>query len=155
MAGLVRALLLSLFGIACAAGSAAAGPLTVTDAWIRATPPGAATAAAYLTITNTGAADRLLGAATPAARGAELHTHVEEGGLHRMVHLTDGIELPAGEALRLAPGGLHVMLVDLATPLTPGKTVMLSLRFAAAGELAIEVPVVDGRASPTATHSGR
>jgi copper(I)-binding protein len=155
MAGLVRTLVLSLFGVSCAAGSAAAGPLTVTDAWIRATPPGVATAAAYLTITNTGAADRLVGAATPAARGAQLHTHTEEGGLHGMVHLADGIAVPAGEALRLAPGGLHLMLVDLAAPLTPGTTVRLSLRFVAAGQLAIEVPVVDGRASPAATQSGR
>lgn len=155
MAGLVRALLLSLSGISCAAGSAAAGTLAVTDAWIRATPPGAATAAAYLTITNTGAADRLVGAATPAARSAELHTHVEEGALHRMVHLTNGIAVPAGEAVRLTPGGLHLMLVDLATPLTPGTTVRLSLRFATAGQLEIEVPVVDARASPAAAHGGR
>ncbi len=72
-----------------------------------------------------------------------------------MVHLTGGIAVPAGEALRLTPGGLHLMLVDLATPLTPGTTVVLSLRFATAGQLEIDVPVVDGRASPTATHTER
>jgi copper(I)-binding protein len=48
----------------CAAGSVAAEPLTSADAWIRAAPPGARTAAAYLTISNAGPADCLLGGAT-------------------------------------------------------------------------------------------
>ena len=137
-----------LFG---AAGSAAAGPLTITDAWIRATPPGARTAAAYLTIANTGAADRLLGGATPAARSVEVHTHVDERGLQRMVRLAE-LGLPAGETVRLTPGGLHLMLVDVAAPLAAGASVTLSLRFAAAGTLELEVPVVDARASSPTTH---
>ena len=41
----------------------------------------ARTAAAYLTIANTGAADRLLRGTTPAARAVEVHTHVDERGL--------------------------------------------------------------------------
>ena len=132
-------------------GSAAAGPLTITDAWIRATPPGARTAAAYLTIANTGAADRLLGGATPAARSVEVHTHVDERGLQRMVRLAE-LGLPAGETVRLTPGGIHLMLVDVAAPLAAGASVTLSLRFAAAGTLELEVPVVDARASSPTTH---
>ena len=147
MAHLERALIFLAFG---AAGSAAAGPLTITDAWIRATPPGARTAAAYLTIANTGAADRLLRGTTPAARAVEVHTHVDERGLQRMVRLAE-LSLPAGETVRLTPGGLHLMLVDVVAPLAAGASVTLSLRFAAAGTLEIEVPVVDARASsPTA-----
>ena len=130
-----------------AGAGAAAEPPTVTDAWVRATPPGATTAAAYLTITNAGAADRLLGAATSAARAVEIHTHVVDGGLHRMVRVED-LTLPAGEAVRLEPGGLHLMLVDLATPLAAATTVALSLRFANAGTLELEVPVVDARTAP-------
>jgi copper(I)-binding protein len=125
---------------------AAAEPPTVTDAWVRATPPGATTAAAYLTITSA-AADRLLGAATSAARGVEIHAHVTEGGLHRMVRLAE-LTLPTEEAVRLEPGGLHLMLVDLATPLAAGTTVALSLRFANAATLELEVPVVDARTGP-------
>ncbi len=148
MAHLERALIFLALG---AAGSAAAGPLTVTDAWIRATPPGARTAAAYLTIANTGAADRLLGGTTPAARTVEVHTHVDERGLQRMVRLAE-LGLPAGETVRLTPGGLHLMLVDVAAPLAAGASVTLSLSFAAAGTLEIEVPVVDARATSPTTH---
>jgi copper(I)-binding protein len=125
--------------------------LAITEAWIRATPPGARTAAAYLTITNTGTADRLLGGTTPLARALEVHTHVSEGGLLRMERLGE-LALPAGESVRLEPGGLHLMLVDVAAPLAAGARVALSLRFAVAGTLEIEVPVIDARASGPTAH---
>ena len=100
------------------AASAAAAPPTVTDAWIRATPPGALTAAAYLTITSAGVADRLVAAATPAAGAVEIHTHVAEAGSQRMVRVAE-LTLPAGEAVRLTPDGQHLMLIDIKTPMVP------------------------------------
>ena len=146
---LARTLLLFLVG---SAGSAAAGPMTVTDAWIRATPPGVPTAAAYLTITNAGAADRLLGAATPAAQAVELHAHVEDGGLHRMERLAE-VAVPAGAVVRLEPAGLHLMLVDIAAPLAAGMRVPLTLHFATVGEIELEIPVVDARTSSATVHA--
>ena len=126
----------------------------ISGAWIRATPPGARTAAAYLTIRNGGPADRLLGAVSPAARELQLHTQVSEAGRQRMVHLTE-IPLPAGDTIRLEPGGLHLMLVDIAAPLAPGTEVELSLRFAAAAPIVIAVPVVDARAGAAPAHDRR
>ena len=149
MTNLVRALALMALLMR---GPAAAGQLTITAAWARATPPGARTAAAYLTIANgSGAADTLLGASTPSARSVEIHTHVAEGGLQRMVELAE-LTLPAGEAVLLEPGGLHLMLIDLAAPLAAGATVALTLRFAAAGTVELEVPVIDARSSPPPSH---
>jgi copper(I)-binding protein len=138
----------------CVAGAAgAAEPPSVADAWIRATPPGARTGAAYLTITSRGAADRLLGAATPAARVVEIHTHVVDGGMSRMVRLAD-LALPAGKPVKLEPGGLHLMLLDLTAPLAAGSTVAVTLQFATAGAVELQVPVVDARtgAAPPARH---
>jgi periplasmic copper chaperone A len=140
MVSIVRGLVL----LAMSAAAAAAEPVSIRDAWIRATPPGARTAAAYLTIVNSGPEDRLLGGATPAAERLEVHTHVTEGGMSRMVRL-DALELPAGETQRLEPGGLHLMLIDVAAPLTPGMTVPVSLELASGGRLQIDVPVVDAR----------
>jgi copper(I)-binding protein len=134
--------------------AAAAEPPAIADAWIRAAPPGARTAAAYLTITSTSAGDRLLGAATPAAAAVEIHTHVVEAGMSRMVRLPE-LTLPAGETVRLEPGGLHLMLLDVSGPLAAGTKVAMSLRFAEAGTVEIEVPVVDARAGaavPRASH---
>ena len=133
------------------AASAAAAPPIVTDAWIRATPPGAVTAAAYLTITSAGAADRLVGAATPAAGAVEIHTQVVAAGSQRMTRVAE-LTLPAGQVVRLSPGGQHLMLIDLTGPMVPGTKVALSLRFAEAGTVEIDVPVVDARAAAAATH---
>jgi copper(I)-binding protein len=124
----------------------AAEPVTVADAWIRATPPGVTTAAAYLTLTNAGAADALVGAASPAARVVELHTSTQMNGMRHM-HAVEAVPLPTGTAVELAPGGLHVMLIDIVAPLVPGQRVPLTLRFANGGELALEIVVRDGRAA--------
>jgi copper(I)-binding protein len=128
---------------------AAAAPPIVTDAWIRATPPGAVTAAAYLTITSAGAADRLVGAATPAAGAVEIHTQGSDAGSQHMTHVAE-LTLPAGQAVRLTPGGQHLMLIDLKGPMVPGTRVALSLRFAEAGTVEVDVPVVDARAAAAA-----
>jgi len=137
--------------LAVGAASAAAAPPIVTDAWIRATPPGAVTAAAYLTIASAGAAVRLVGAATPVAGTVEIHTTVAEAGAQHMMRVAE-LALPAGGSVRLEPGGQHLMLIDLKTPMVPGTKVALSLRFAEAGTIEIDVPVVDARAQAPARH---
>jgi copper(I)-binding protein len=131
---------------ACAAGLAAAAPPAVSDAWVRATPPGAKTGAAYLTISTDGTADTLVAATSPAARIVELHTHVAENGLSRMQRL-DAVPLPAGESVRFEPGGLHLMLIDIAAPLVAGQHVTLALQFANAGVVEVTAPIVDARAA--------
>ena len=142
----------ALVGLALAVGAlAAAAPPIVTDAWIRATPPGAVTAAAYLTIASAGAADRLVGATTPAADTVEIHTTASAVGSQRMMRVAE-LALPAGGRVRLEPGGQHLMLIDLKAPMVPGTKVALSLRFAEAGTVEVDVPVVDARAQPAAPH---
>jgi copper(I)-binding protein len=135
--------LLACLCLCGAAAGTAAEPLTISAAWVRATPPGATNAAAYLTIANSGAADRLLGAKSPAARELQLHTHVEENGVRHMRQLAD-IPLPAGATVQLEPGGLHVMLLDIAAPLKPGDHVVMTLDFAD-GDVELRLPVRDGR----------
>jgi len=137
--------------LALGTAAAAAAPPMVTDAWIRATPPGAVTAAAYLTITAGGAADRLVGAATPAAATVEIHTTASVAGSQHMMRIAE-LTLPAGEAVRLEPGGRHLMLIDLKAPMVPGTKVALSLLFAEGGTVEIDVPVVDARAQAAASH---
>jgi copper(I)-binding protein len=79
-------------------------------------------------------------------RVVEIHTHVEEGGLSRMERLPE-LALPEGVGVRLEPGGLHLMLIDLAGPLVAGESLELRLDFAAAGRIDLVVPVLDARAS--------
>ena len=104
---------------------AAAPSVKVTDAWVRATVPGQKTASAYLELTS----DRdaaLVAAGSPAARSVELHSMSMHEGVMRMRALPR-IELPAGKAVKLSPGGLHIMLIDLKQPLKAGDTVTLNL----------------------------
>ena len=112
-------------GCAVAAGAARAQPVSVKDAWVRAPAPGQKVAAAYMELVSR-APLALTGVASPAAGSAELHATSMEGGVMRMRPVTR-IELPAGGTVKLAPGGLHVMLVDLKQPLKPGDKVPLTL----------------------------
>lgn len=128
-------------GLCFAAGVARAGDIVVSEPFARASAGMATAGAAYLTLRNDGgAADRLTGAATPAAGHAELHTHIRDGDVMRMREV-DFIEVPADQTVRLEPGGLHVMLLDLKAPLLEGTMFPLTLTFASAGAITVEVPV--------------
>lgn len=131
----------------------AADRLTVTNAWARATPPGATVAAVYLTLDNSaGQPDRLLSVASPRARSAEVHATFRDGELVRM-RKVEPLHVAAGERAVLAPGGTHVMLLGLGTPLVQGERVPLVLRFELAGEIRVEAGVLAGGAtSPQAGH---
>lgn len=145
---LTAALLLPLFAHA---HDHASHPIAVDDAWVRATPPGAPTGAAYFTLRNGGEADRLVGASTPAADKAELHEHVHQDGLMKMRHV-QAVELPADGEVRFQPMGYHVMFFGLKQPFAEGSEVPLTLRFEHAGELELQVPV--RREAPTGEPAG-
>ena len=135
-----RRLLLAGLVAALARPASAQAPLVVHEPWARAAMAGR-TSAAYMTIENTtGTLDRLVSATSPAARVVELHTHLMDGGVMRMRPVT-AIEVNPGEPAVLRPGGLHIMLIDLARQLRPGETIPLTLRFERAGEVTIQVPV--------------
>lgn len=130
--------------------AAAPAPVQVTGAWVRATAPHQDEAAAYMTLTSRDA-DRLTGIASAQAGMAMLHTTDHEAGVMRMRE-ADGIDLPAGQAVALAPGGTHVMLGDLQGPLKAGQTVVLSLRFAHAAPMEVRAAVLPiGARGPAGT----
>src|SRR5579883_501796 len=123
-----------IFGAVIAAGNRAmaqSGGLVVDNAWARATPGHSDFGAAYLTIRSP-TADRLVAVATPVAHKAELHT-MEMSGMVMKMRPVAGIDIPAGKAVTLAPGGFHVMLTGLAKPLRAGQSFPLTLTFAKAG----------------------
>jgi copper(I)-binding protein len=117
-----------------ARAQAAAPAVQVQDGWARATAAGQPVGAGYLRLVGGAAGDRLLGASSPVAGRVELHSMGMDGGVMRMREV-DGIDVPAGGAVVLEPGGLHLMLMDLKAPLQPGKAVPLTLRFQKAGEV--------------------
>jgi copper(I)-binding protein len=137
---LVIALALSL-AVAAAAAAQQAAP-EVRDVWARATPAGAKTGAAYATLVNNGAVgDRLVAVSTPVAGRAQLHAHIEDGGIMRMESMA-AIELAPGASTTLKPGGQHIMLLELKRPLTLGETFPIAFTFEKAGTIWKQVKVL-------------
>ena len=128
-----------MFTLSAASAMAQGGDVAITDAWARATPGGAQTAAAYATL-EAPAGDRLTGVSTPAAQKTDLHSMTMDGGVMKMRQV-DGIDLPAGQAVTLKPGGYHIMLTGLATPLQAGQSFALIFTFAKAGPREASVAV--------------
>jgi copper(I)-binding protein len=119
-----------------------AGDITVSGAFTRATLPDAPVGAGYLTISNAGSeADRLISATSLVTPTVELHTMSTENGVMKMERLPDGIEVPAGETVSLAPGGLHIMFIGPNQPFNEGECVEVVLDFEKAGELPVQLNV--------------
>ena len=129
----------AVFVFGTAAASAQTGELAVDNAWARATPGKSETGAAYVTIRSP-TADRLMAASTPVAKKAELHTMSMSGMVMKMRPIA-GIDIPAGQAVTLQPGGMHIMLVGLAKPLQTGEAFPLTLTFEKAGSRTVNVAV--------------
>jgi len=120
----MRALLITLLAVF---GASAAEPLVVTDAWSRASVPGATTAAVYLTVYNPGdAAVDIVAAHCDVARDAMLHESRQDGDLMRMVHL-ERVRVAPGATVRFEPSGRHLMLSGLAQPLVEGDAIDVEL----------------------------
>ena len=116
--------------------------IQIDNAWAAETPPTAMAGAVYLDLANTGAADRLTGAAVSdeVAGKVELHTTVLDGTVMRMREV-EAIDLAAESTTTLEPGGLHVMLIDLKQPLRAGESFPLTLEFENAKTLTVSIPV--------------
>ena len=112
----------------------------VFDAWARATILASRPGAAYLTI-ESAAEDRLLGVTTPVAGHVMIHAVEKDGDVSRMKHI-ETLELPAGEQITLAPGGMHLMLMGLQDKLSEGTAFPMTLSFEIAGEITVDVSVL-------------
>ncbi|MBK9711724.1 MAG: copper chaperone PCu(A)C [Kouleothrix sp.] len=165
----LAALALSACGSAAtttpAAPAAAPSAIQVSDAWARvvpvmadtqptgaamgeAKPTGAAmgsaasgpNGAAYLTIRNSGPADRLLKAMSDAAGTVELHTVIDDNGVKQM-RPVEAIDVPANGEVALKPGSFHVMMFGVKQDLKPGDTINLTLQFEKAGSMTVKAEV--------------
>ena len=148
-----------------------AAELEITDAWARQSPMGTTAGAVYLTITSpvddallsasvptsvakttqiheTVAADDSSMSSTTEAMDESSTTMADspsttmaDGGDSMTMKEVDSIELPAGEAVKLEPGGYHIMLMDLVAPLEVGQSIEVTLTFEKAGEQTVTAEV--------------
>ena len=107
-------------------GGVQAQTVEVKNAWARATVQGQRATGAFMQITAP-AASTLVSVSTPVAGVAEVHEMKMDGDVMRMRPLPKGLELPAGKAVQLKPGGYHLMLMDLKLPLQKDTTIPITL----------------------------
>ncbi len=119
-----------------------AGDLVITQAWSRATPNGAKIGSGYLTIENKGAApDRLVGVSAEIAGKVEVHEMTTKDGVMTMRPVEGGLSIEPGKTVKLAPGGHHLMMFDLKSPLKQGDALPVTLEFEKAGKAKISLDV--------------
>lgn len=113
-----------------------ADPIVVSDAWVRAIPPGGEMTAAYARIRNNAdGAIRLVGASSPNFGRVELHETTMDDGVSKM-RPVDGFKIDASATLSLEAGGRHFMLRFARDLDSVGQSIPMSLAFRdAAGEL--------------------
>ena len=138
--GWLFSIALMAFAASIQAQDAKVGSIKIENAYVRATAPGQPAAGAFMKIDNSGAADQLLSASSPAAGEVQLHQMSMEGNVMKMGQVKD-IAVPANGSVDLKPGGYHIMLMNIKAPLKAGDTVPVKLKFAKAGEVEVKLPV--------------
>ena len=103
-------------------------PVAVKNAWVRTSVPGQKASGAFMTLTAKDGT-KLVSASSPVAGVVEIHEMKMDGDVMKMRAVAGGLDLPAGKAVELKPGGYHVMLMDLKTALPKDSTVPLTLVF--------------------------
>jgi len=115
-----------------------AGDLVITQAWSRATPGGAKVGGGYLTIENKGTTpDRLLGGSADVSAKVQVHQMSMNNGVMTMRPVDGGLVIEPGKTVKLTPGGLHLMLLDLKGPLKQGEKLPITLNFEKAGKVSV------------------
>lgn len=124
------------------ADSISVGDLRLFNLRALETPPNARNAGGFLSIYNDARhMNRLVSASSPVAERVELHTMSMENDVMRMREMEDGIELPGEAQVDLAPGGLHIMFINLSGPFVEGEEVPVTLIFEGGEEQDVTLPV--------------
>lgn len=112
----------------------------VQHSWARIADSGAISGV-YMEIDNNDTVPiTLVGVTTTDAGAAEVHETMQQDGMAHMMPRTE-LRIPAGDVVKMVPGGLHVMLIDLRRTLSVGDSVRLRLQFSDSTSVAVTVPV--------------
>jgi copper(I)-binding protein len=131
------------------------GDITIEKPWARATPKGAAVGAGYLTIHNNGATPEKFTGGTADFGELQVHEMSMADGVMKMRQVEGGLTIPPHGAVTLAPGGYHLMFVNLKSPLVKGQPVKATLDFEHAGNIEVTFDVREvGAAAPKGNAMG-
>ena len=114
----------------------------VIEGWVRAPLGGRDVTAGFVTLTAGAPGGQLVGASTDEANAIELHTMAMDGAVMRMRHV-DSLDIPAGGAMSLAPGGDHLMIFGVNPEALEDGEMTVTLTFADGETLTVTLPVRD------------
>ena len=136
------AVALLLAGATASAGDTGnPGTIQIEAPWARSTIGTSKTGAIYLKIINSGEnKDRLVAIDTPVAAKAHLHKTIADANMMKM-RPVDNLIVKPGSTTVLAPGGMHIMLMQLSKPLEKGRSFPLTLHFETGGNVTVTVPI--------------
>ena len=128
---------------AATAAATEAESLTMTDPWVKSAEEGMT--AAFGTLVNSGDSDvTIVSAETDITDTMELHETVQnDDGAMAMQEKDGGFVVPAGGEHELAPGGDHLMIMDLLRPVGPGEAVTITLTLDDGSTADVEATVKD------------
>lgn len=137
-----------------ALATAASAEMRVENAYARASNKMAG--AAFMEIVNhSDQDDRLVDVRADVAKRVQIHTHKEDdNGVMKMVHVEEGLAIPAGATHLLQRGGDHVMFMGLTHELQDGEVIPVTLVFEQAGEVTVEITVDQERQPKAGAHGG-
>ena len=117
------------FSLVAATAFALQAEVLLVDPYAKATPPNAKNSAAFMKIENKSSNDiELLSASSNISKVTELHTHIEENGMKKMIQIPS-IKIPANSSVELKPGGLHIMFLGIQNQINENSNVDLNLTF--------------------------
>ena len=122
---IARALSTLAFAGAMGASALAHAQVKVDNPWVRGAVPGQLSTGAFLDLTSKSDA-KLVKVESPVAAVVEIHASETKNNLMTM-RAVPSVDLPAGKQVRFAPGGFHIMLMDLKQPVKNGESVPLRL----------------------------
>lgn len=136
----MKKIALLLSSVLILAGCSAKSAVEASDMWVKSSEMSMAggMTAVYGTLTNTTGSDiTLIGAETELAGVAEIHEVAMIDGEMKMQEIDGGLVIPAGQSVILEPGGNHIMLMELTSPLEAGQEISVTLRFDGADSLTL------------------
>lgn len=120
------------------------GHLQINDPYTRTTPPMAAVAGGFMTVTNNGTeSDTFLGGSAGFVEAVEIHEMSMADGIMKMRRLENGLQIAPNETVELKPGGYHLMLIKPSEPMKEGDKHKITLSFKQAGDIEVELEVKD------------
>jgi copper(I)-binding protein len=131
---------------ACGAGKG----IEIHGAWMRPAGQGENGAIYFVIHNHSSQADALISVTSDIAAAAEMHESKMSGDIMQMNQVESVLLEPYAE-IEFAPGGLHIMLVDLTNDLKIGDQIEVILRFKNSEDMNVAVPVRE-TATPEQDH---